>query len=81
MMIFKGTTCNTKCGTMLCKLIQAASLVIWDDALMTHKIASEALDRTLRDIISVPSSVNNKLTFGGKVVVLGGDLQQTLPVV
>jgi ATP-dependent DNA helicase PIF1 len=66
---------------MLCELIQATSLVIWDEALMTHKIAFEALDRTLCDIISIPSSVNNKLPFGGKAVVLGGDLRQTLPVV
>jgi hypothetical protein len=36
---------------------------------MTHKIDFEALDRTLSDIISIPSSVNNKLPFGGKVVV------------
>jgi ATP-dependent DNA helicase PIF1 len=66
---------------MLCGLIHAASLIIWDEALMTHKIAFEALDRTLCDIIKVPSSANNKVTFGGKVVVLGGDLRQTLPVV
>jgi ATP-dependent DNA helicase PIF1 len=71
----EGTTCNIKWGTMLCELIQAASLVIWDEALMTHKIAFEALDRTLRDIILVPSSINNKLPFGGKVVVLGGGLR------
>jgi hypothetical protein len=31
---------------MLCELIQAASLIIWDEALMTHKIAFESLDRT-----------------------------------
>jgi hypothetical protein len=77
----EGTTCNIKCGTMLCELIQVASLVIWDEALMTHKIAFEALDRTLRDIVLVPLSVSNKLCFGGKVVVLGGDLRQTLLVV
>jgi ATP-dependent DNA helicase PIF1 len=48
---------------------------------MTHKMAFEALDRTLRDIVPAPSSVNTKSPFGGKVVVLGGDLRQTLPVV
>jgi hypothetical protein len=41
------TTCNIKCETMLCELIQATSLIIWDEALMTHKIAFESLDRTL----------------------------------
>jgi hypothetical protein len=61
---------------MLCEVIQAASLIIWDEALMTHKIAFEALDRTLRDLLSLSlSSANNRLPFGGKVVVLGGDLR------
>jgi ATP-dependent DNA helicase PIF1 len=66
---------------MLCKLIQAASLIIWDEALMTHKIAFEAMDRTLCDILSMPSNSKKKVPFGGKVVVLGGDLRQTLPVI
>jgi ATP-dependent DNA helicase PIF1 len=66
---------------MLCELIQAASLIIWDEALMTNKIAFEALDRTLCDILTTPSFERNKLPFGGKVVVLGGDLRQTLPVI
>jgi hypothetical protein len=43
---------------------------------MTHKIAFEALDRTLRDILSIPSSASKQLPFGGKVVVLGGDLDK-----
>jgi hypothetical protein len=30
------TTCNIKRGTILCELIQAASLIIWDEALMTQ---------------------------------------------
>jgi hypothetical protein len=74
-------TSNIKCSAMLCELIQAVSLIIWDETLMAHKIAFEALDRTLRDIVSIPSSVNKKLPFGGKVVILEGDLRQTLPVV
>jgi hypothetical protein len=46
---------------MLCELIQAAALIIWDEILMTHKIAFEALNRTLRDIVPTPSSANTKL--------------------
>jgi ATP-dependent DNA helicase PIF1 len=60
---------------MLCELIQVASLIIWDETLMTQKIGFEALERMLHDIISTPSSANAKLPFGGKVVVLGGDLR------
>jgi ATP-dependent DNA helicase PIF1 len=48
---------------------------------MTHRIAFEALDRTLCDILSMPSNSKKKVPFGGKVVILGGDLWQTLPVI
>lgn len=42
---------------------------------MAHRHAFEAVDRTLQDITKVP------LPFGGKVVVVGGDFRQILPVV
>jgi hypothetical protein len=32
----EGTICDIKRGTMLCELIQTTSLIIWDEALMTH---------------------------------------------
>jgi ATP-dependent DNA helicase PIF1 len=48
---------------------------------MTHRIAFEALNRTLSDLLSLPSATTNRFPFGGKVVVLGGDLRQTLPVI
>jgi hypothetical protein len=59
---------------MLYELIQASSLIIWDEALMTHKIAFEALDRTFCDILSSHSCENSMVPFGGKVVILGGNL-------
>ncbi|XP_057432207.1 uncharacterized protein LOC130724957 [Lotus japonicus] len=48
---------------------------------MINKYAFEALDRTLRDIMSakVPNSMNKP--FGGKTIVLGGDFRQILPVI
>ncbi|XP_066384732.1 uncharacterized protein [Miscanthus floridulus] len=45
------------------------------------KRAFEALDRTFRDIQSQNCSEAAHLPFGGKVVVLGGDLRQILPVI
>ncbi|XP_016177772.1 uncharacterized protein LOC107620065 [Arachis ipaensis] len=42
---------------------------------MTNKLAFEALDRTLRDIMILVSDRNKDLPFGGKVVVLGGDFR------
>ncbi|XP_066361401.1 uncharacterized protein [Miscanthus floridulus] len=75
------SVCDIKRGTMLAELIQITSLVIWDEALMTHRAAFEALDRTFWDIQSQNCSEAAHLPFGGKVVVLGGDLRQILPVI
>jgi len=66
---------------MLAELIQVASLVIWDEAPMTNRRYFEALDRTMKDILSEHKPDNAMLPFGGKPVVLGGDFRQILPVV
>ncbi|XP_008663236.1 ATP-dependent DNA helicase PIF1-like [Zea mays] len=66
---------------MLAELIEAASLIIWDEAFMTHRNAFEALDRSLRDLLSLKSAQSATIPFGGKVIVLGGDPRQILPVI
>lgn len=66
---------------MLADLIKSTSLIIWDEALMTHRRCFEALDRTLRDIFAEDDPSAASLPFGGMVVVLGGDFRQILPVV
>jgi ATP-dependent DNA helicase PIF1 len=73
--------CDIRKGTMLAELIQISSLIIWDEALMTNRIAFEALDRTLQSLLSTDSPPNKNKPFGGKVVVLGGDFRQNLPVI
>ncbi|XP_025828746.1 uncharacterized protein LOC112903745 [Panicum hallii] len=66
---------------MLAELIKVSALIIWDEAPMTHRHCFEALDRTLRDILSEEKLANAIVPFGGKPVVLGGDFRQILPVV
>jgi ATP-dependent DNA helicase PIF1 len=66
---------------MLAKLIKVSMLIIWDEAPMTHRYCFEALDRTLRDILSKEQPGNAIVPFGGKLVVLGGDFRQILLVV
>jgi hypothetical protein len=66
---------------MLAKVIESTSLVIWDEALMTHRTAFEALDRTFCDLLAPFLSEAENIPFGGKVVVLGGDAQHILHVV
>jgi hypothetical protein len=73
--------CTVKRCTMLAELIQIAALIIWDEAPMTNRRCFEALDRTMRDILSEHIPRNALLPFGGKLVVLGGDFRQILPVV
>ena len=60
---------------MTVEVIMLADLVLWDEGPMAHKHCYSAVDRTLRDLCGV-----DKL-FGGKVVVVGGDFRQCLPVV
>jgi ATP-dependent DNA helicase PIF1 len=58
------------------KLLHEASLILWDEALMTKMHAIEAIDIGLCDIL-----YKVDLPFGGKTVVFCGDFRQTLPVV
>lgn len=48
---------------------------------MTHRRCFEALDRTLRDLLSEQTPSNSIVPFGGKVIILGGDFRQILPVI
>ncbi|CAN6856169.1 unnamed protein product, partial [Brassica oleracea] len=73
--------CNIKPGTMLAELIEKTDLIIWDEAPMTHKHAFEALDKTLKDIMSMKNPPAKNQPFGGKTVMLGGDFRQILPVI
>ena len=48
---------------------------------MAHRNCLEAVDRSLRDILQIQDAESVNKPFGGKVVVLGGDFRQILPVV
>lgn len=79
--INENSLCDVKRGTILAELLQNTALIIWDEAPMTHRHCFEALDRTLRDILSETCPANEIVPFGGVPVVLGGDFRQILPVV
>ncbi|XP_020150591.1 uncharacterized protein [Aegilops tauschii subsp. strangulata] len=74
-------TCEIKRSTMLSTLIELADLIIWDEALMSHRKCFEALDRSFRDVLSANNPALAKIPFGGKVVVLGRDLRQIVSVI
>ncbi|CAN1254548.1 ATP-dependent DNA helicase PIF1 [Linum perenne] len=45
------STCMVKKGTQLAEVIKAATLIVWDEAPMIHRLSFEAVDRTICDII------------------------------
>ncbi|CAN1146984.1 ATP-dependent DNA helicase pif1 [Linum perenne] len=79
--IHSTSTCHIEQDGDLSELIRNTSLIIWDEAPMTHKHCMESLDRTLRDVMSMKEKGNENLPFGGITVVFGSDFRQTLPVI
>ncbi|XP_062000159.1 uncharacterized protein LOC133717461 [Rosa rugosa] len=73
--------CPIKKGTHLAKLIDKTELIIWDEAPMCNRHCFEALDKSLRDILSNPDDMQVHKPFGGKPILLGGDFRQILPVI
>ncbi|KAM0905470.1 hypothetical protein ACQ4PT_017379 [Festuca glaucescens] len=73
--------CNISRGSTMAALLEETSLILWDEAPMTSRYCFEALDRTLRDVLSSNDSSKSSLPFGGKTVILGGDFRQVLPVI
>lgn len=69
------STCAIRKQSREADLLRQTRMVIWDEAGMMHRHGFEAVDRMLRDIRS------NDAPFGGVTMVLGGDFQQTLPVI
>lgn len=74
-----SSTCDIPKNTEHAELLRLAKLIIWDEAPMANKYCFESLDKTLKDLMSDTRSY--KSIFGGKVVVLGGDFRQILPVI
>lgn len=73
--IHEDSLCNFSKTSNRADLMRAARAIIWDEVGAQHRHCVEAVDRTLRDVR------NDERPFGGLTVILGGDFQQTLPVV
>ena len=57
------------------KELYSSSIILIDEASMLSKNQLHIINRALQDIMS------NKMLFGGKTIILGGDFRQTLPIV
>ena len=67
---------NITAQSSLAKLLRRSRLLLIDEATMMHRYLLEALDRTLKDLMTKPNT-----PFGGKILILAGDFRQCLPVV
>ncbi|XP_075077573.1 uncharacterized protein LOC142164183 [Nicotiana tabacum] len=73
--IDENNSCNISKECSLASLLRDAKLIVWDEVSIDKKKMLEVFDLLLKDLI------DTNTLFGGKVVVLGGDFRQTLPVV
>ena len=73
--VLETSTCNVSPTSTQADMLRRQDLFIIDEALMIPSHALHAIDICLQDITGVASH------FGGKILLLGGDFRQVLPVV
>uniref|UniRef100_UPI00358EB4DA ATP-dependent DNA helicase PIF1-like n=1 Tax=Myxine glutinosa TaxID=7769 RepID=UPI00358EB4DA len=71
----ESPVCNIGKGSGQAQVLKQAKLIVWDECTMSHRLAFEALDRTLQDLRG------NAKIMGGVTLLLSGDFRQTLPVI
>jgi hypothetical protein len=74
-------TCYVPLNSRQAALIWVACLIVWDEAPMVHKHVFEVVNCTLQHVMGAVNPVLKDILFGGKVVVMGGDFRQLLPMV
>ncbi|XP_051134181.1 uncharacterized protein LOC127253573 [Andrographis paniculata] len=68
-------TCQISKQSTLANELRHTNLIIWDEISMARRELIEAFDTTMRDIM------DNNISFGGKVIIFGGDFRQITPVI
>ncbi|XP_027151019.1 uncharacterized protein LOC113751274 [Coffea eugenioides] len=71
----RNKTCQLSKQSSMAQLIIQCRLFLWDEASMAKRDTIQAFDELLKDLMETSDS------FGGKVVVVGGNFRQTLPVI
>jgi hypothetical protein len=79
--IYNDSSCRIETNSDLAAMIRKCDCVIWDEAVMAHKYIFTAVERVIRDIMSVDNPKLNDIPFGDKQILFGGDFRQILPVV
>lgn len=68
------STCNVPTQSPLATFIRNARIIIWDEISLCRKRIVEMVDLKCREIM------NDNRPFGGKIVIVGGDFGQCLPI-
>ncbi|XP_015124926.1 uncharacterized protein LOC107046742 [Diachasma alloeum] len=72
--LYQDSTSSIKINSKKAKELGETDVFIWDEAPMSPKYCLDVIDRLLKDIM------DNDIAFGGKLIVMGGDFRQLLPV-
>ncbi|XP_070529768.1 ATP-dependent DNA helicase pif1-like [Cardiocondyla obscurior] len=72
--LFADSTSAIKIQSKEAQNLKEIDIFIWDKAPMAPRYALDIMDKLLQDIME------NNLPFDGKVVILGGDFRQLLPI-
>lgn len=67
--LHEQSNCHISKTSQLNELLRHAKVIIWDEVVMIHKLAIEAVDRTLQDLM------DNTHPFGGKLIIFAGDFR------
>jgi len=69
-------------GTKASDILVETEVFIWDEATMSSKYVLKIVDEKLRELMNklYPDQGYDKIPFGGKVMLLGGDFRQCLPI-
>lgn len=72
--MFYDSSSNIKVQSKEGIFLKETKVFIWDEAPMAPRYALEIVNRSLKCIMG------NDLPFGGKIMILGGDFRQLLPI-
>ncbi|GAB0099713.1 hypothetical protein DMENIID0001_156000 [Sergentomyia squamirostris] len=77
----ENTVCNISPASPEGRNLRDADIILWDECSMVDSFACTAVNNILKRLMGGDGGGNSAMLFGGKVMVMGGDFRQILPVV
>ena len=72
--LYSDSSSNIEMQSKEADYLRSVDVFIWDEAPMAPRYALEIMNRLLQELMQ------NNLPFGGKIILIGGDFRQLLPV-